>query len=223
MTKSRFKQIIAGRFFWLLVAIVAAILIAGCAPGGNVGRWVAGLPVVGVLVAATYAARGGRTRLLVTLILNGVLVVVGAIYVSYRTPLTQNVFFGILLVSLLFTLISTLSFVLTNGTVQPDHIYGAICAYMLVAMVFATVYTMQELANPRAFNGLNIQDPDDRPWDDMLYFSFTTLSTVGYGDITPVRQSARSVCCLEMVTGTFYVAILIARLAGLYPPPSPKD
>jgi hypothetical protein len=73
------------------------------------------------------------------------------------------------------------------------------------------------------FNGVSAQDPNDRPWMDMLYFSFTTLSTVGYGDVTPVDRRARAMCCIEMVTGTFYVAILIARLAGLYPPPTPED
>lgn len=52
----------------------------------------------------------------------------------------------------------------------------------------------------------------------MLYFSFTTLTTVGYGDLTPATRRAEWLVILEQVSGVFYVAVLIARLAGLYPP-----
>ncbi len=138
----------------------------------------------------------------------------------YVNRAAQYGFLVILLVCLLFNLITTLSFVLTTGRVGPDHIYGAICTYVLIAMSFATIYTIQDLAIPGAFNGVHTGSPADRPWEDMLYFSITTLSTVGYGDITPLHRSARAICSVEMLTGTFYVAILIARLAGLYPPPA---
>jgi hypothetical protein len=52
----------------------------------------------------------------------------------------------------------------------------------------------------------------------LLYFSFTTLTTAGYGDITPVTDQARSFVMIEQFSGVFFVGILIARLAGLYPP-----
>ena len=52
----------------------------------------------------------------------------------------------------------------------------------------------------------------------MLYFSFTVLSSTGFGDITPVHPVARMLCVLEQVTGVLFIAILIARLAGTYPP-----
>ena len=57
---------------------------------------------------------------------------------------------------------------------------------------------------------------------DLLYFSFTTLTSTGYGDITPLIRPARSLCVIEQVTGTLYLTILIARLAGVYPP-SPRQ
>jgi len=223
MTKSRLAQITSGRFFWLLVAMVATIVISGFAPPDSTGRWEIGVLVVAILVASTYAARGGRARLLITLALNTILFASGSEYIAHHSLWSQCLCLLILLVCLLFTLFTTLSFVLTTGSIQPDHIYGAICAYVLIAMIFATIYTLQAMTIPGAFNGEQPQDPHAMPWLDMLYFSFTTLSTVGYGDITPVAHRARAVCCIEMMTGTFYVAILIARLAGLYPPPAPKD
>jgi hypothetical protein len=216
-------RITSGRFFWLLVAMIAAIVIGACTPSNAMGRWEGGLPLIAILVAGTYAARGGRKRFVITLLMNGLLFAAGAYYFVCHTPASRFLCFGMLLACLLFTLLTTLSFVLTTGQVEPDHIYGAICSYVLIAMCFATIYTLQALTIPGAFAGLNTQDPAARPWEDLLYFSFTTLSTVGYGDITPVHHSVRAICIIEMLTGTFYVAILIARLAGLYPPPAHKD
>ena len=58
---------------------------------------------------------------------------------------------------------------------------------------------------------------------DLLYFSFTTLTSTGYGDITPLIRPARSLCVIEQITGTLYLTILIARLAGVYPPPRQRS
>ena len=114
----------------------------------------------------------------------------------------------------------TLGFVLSAGTVNVDHIFGAICAYVMIAMIFATVYYLQWLYNPATFNGMNADR--NAPWGELFYFSFTTLSTVGYGDIVPAGRGSRSFCMLEELTATFYVAVLIARLTGMYAP-LPKD
>jgi len=221
--KNQLARIASGRFFWLLVVMVLSIVLAAFTTTGPVEKWVSGVSIAGVLIACTYAARGGTMRLLVSLLLNGLLVLAFTFWVINKSPTTEYFVFGTFLLCLLFALITTLSFVLGGGNIGHDHIYGAICAYVLIAMCFATVYTIQLLAIPGAFNGVNTNDPAERPWEDMFYFSFTTLSTVGYGDITPVNHSARAVCIIEMLTGTFYVAILIARLAGLYPPPATED
>jgi uncharacterized membrane protein len=52
-------------------------------------------------------------------------------------------------------------------------------------------------------------------WSDFIFYSFTTLTTLGYGDITPVSPAARSFAVLEAITGVFYAAVLVARLVGL--------
>jgi uncharacterized membrane protein len=62
-------------------------------------------------------------------------------------------------------------------------------------------------------------DPDDpHAFYPLLYFSFTALTTVGFGDITPATDQARSLVMIEEMAGVFFLAVLIARLAGLYPP-----
>ena len=181
MGKGRFYTLTSGRFFWLLIAIVASMVLATFTPPGAAGKWESSMPLVGILIACTYAARGGGKRLAVTLLLTGLFVAAGASYIFHPSPATEFCCFGMLLVCLLFSFLSTLSFVLSSGVIGPDHIYGAICAYVLIAMCFATIYTMQVLTIPGAFNGVQCAWANNAPtFEEMLsYFSFTTLSDSG--------------------------------------------
>jgi hypothetical protein len=87
---------------------------------------------------------------------------------------------------------------------------------VLLAMLFACVYTIQELLAPGSFAGPAASGPVStvRYWD-LLYFSFTVLTSTGFGDIHPLARQARAFVVLEQVTGVMYVAILIARLTGM--------
>ncbi|HWB49331.1 MAG TPA: potassium channel family protein [Stellaceae bacterium] len=89
----------------------------------------------------------------------------------------------------------------------------------MIAMFWAFIYSLLESFSPGSFNipRENISIPQNMFYN-LLYFSFTTLTTVGYGDITPVSGQARSLVMIEQFGGVFFVAVLIARLAGLYPP-----
>jgi hypothetical protein len=212
----RIADIVSGRFFWLLVSLVVFILLAGDVPATTVGKWESALPMVGILMAAIYAARAGKKQLIAMVVLTLLAMASWSVTFFYPGVAIRFVCFGMLLACLGFAVISTLGFVLSSGTVKTDHIFGAICAYVLIGMIFATLYYLEWLANPAAFKGM---DPGIvRPWSELFYFSMTTLSTVGYGDIVPASSNARSMCILEELIATFYVAVLIARLTGLYAP-----
>jgi Ion channel len=216
----RISGVISGRFFWLLISLVAFILSAGELPITATGRLGASFLLAAILIAAIYAARGGKKQLIIMVIFS--LLAVASLSLSFLFPgaTFRCISFGMLLGCLIMAVTFTLGFVLSAGTVNVDHIFGAICAYILIAMIFATVYYLELLFNPGAFKGM---DPNGKgPWAELFYFSMTTLSTVGYGDIVPGGRGARSICMLEELTATFYVAVLIARLTGLYAP-LPKD
>jgi len=83
-------------------------------------------------------------------------------------------------------------------------------------MSFATLDFILETVVPGSFSGVHTIAVTDRPWWQFFYFSFTTLSTVGYGDIVAVTMRARSFVVIEQLVAVFYVAILIARLTGMY-------
>lgn len=107
--------------------------------------------------------------------------------------------------------------VLRAGPVNTHRILGAIAAYILFAVTWTGAYATVAYCVPDAFRGLT---QGQRVENDLLYYSVVTLTTVGYGDITPVHQVARSLAMLEAFVGQLYPAILLARLVTLATPAS---
>ncbi len=100
------------------------------------------------------------------------------------------------------------------GRVNYHRVVGAILLYLLIAMIFATLFAFAGLLLPGAFAGLAMEDTPGLA-SHLVYFSFVTLTSTGYGDIVPVHPIARSLCNLETIIGQLYPATLLARLVTL--------
>jgi voltage-gated potassium channel Kch len=123
-----------------------------------------------------------------------------------------------------FTTGSILWNVLKEQEITTDTLYGAACAYLLSGYTWTTLYVLLEVLHPGSFYVGSAQNLDQVVnFSDLIYFSLVTLTTLGYGDITPLTSPARSLAVLEAVFGVLYSAILIARLVGLYKPTSPSN
>jgi hypothetical protein len=111
--------------------------------------------------------------------------------------------------------------VFRQGLVTRQRIEGAVAAYLLLGLVWASAYRLVSLQIPDAFTGaVPHQDELSAGW---VYYSFVTLTTMGYGDITPVAPMARSLAVLEALTGQLYPAILLGRLVSLQLVSSSRD
>jgi len=100
--------------------------------------------------------------------------------------------------------------------VSSNAILGALCGYLLLGIIWSLLYGAVETAAPGSFR---LPDaPDATPYSPqrgvLNYFSFVTLTTVGYGDVTPLSPLARSLAWMEAVAGQFYLAVLVAGLVG---------
>jgi len=104
--------------------------------------------------------------------------------------------------------------VFAPGKVNMLRIQGAIAVYLLIGMVFAQAFVLISLSSPGAFLLLGEPASHERIAGSLTYYSFIALTTVGFGDITPVHPMARSFTVLAAVFGTLYPAILIARLVS---------
>lgn len=105
--------------------------------------------------------------------------------------------------------------VLAAARVGFHQVSGAVSVYLLLGILFAQAFEILLLVQPGAVRFVPGLDAALGP-SEVLYFSFVTLATVGYGDVYPVLPAARALCVAESVTGILYVAILIARFVGRY-------
>lgn len=120
----------------------------------------------------------------------------------------------LLLVFFIITAFQTAKQVIFTGEIDGNKILGAICLYILMGLIWALMYTLVHLASLKAFNGM----PDSQLWyeilPDFVYFSFVTLTTLGFGDISPAMPITRFLVYFEAIVGQFYLAILVASLVG---------
>lgn len=119
--------------------------------------------------------------------------------------------------------------VLTHSRVTRQTVLGAICGYLMIGFVFAFVYAGLTFVMPDAIaiggQPLDVEQITnfDKHVSELVYFSFITLATVGYGDIVPVSPLARSLAVVEALLGQLYLAAFVARLVGAMATPSSKE
>ncbi|MGB5585130.1 MAG: potassium channel family protein [Gammaproteobacteria bacterium] len=104
--------------------------------------------------------------------------------------------------------------VLFSGQIDRNKIIGAICIYLLLGLIWALLYLAIAQAVPGAFNGLE-QAPWYENFSAVAYYSYVTLTTLGYGDISPVVPVARFLVFMEAIAGVFYMATLVASLISI--------
>ena len=120
---------------------------------------------------------------------------------------------GILLFG--FVLYSVLRYVVFSQQVNREVLFAAIVSYLLIAIIWAFAYGTLELIHPGSFKVANA-DAVGRDGFSLFYFSFVTITTLGYGDITPLTAKAASLSMLEAIIGQIYLVVLVAWLVGMY-------
>ena len=114
----------------------------------------------------------------------------------------------------LFAIIQMLIFIYGQKEVTRDLIVGAAVVYLFMALMWTFIFVVVETLHPGSFNlpeGVDIEATRQ-----FVYYSFVTLTTLGYGDITPITSMARSLCILEAVIGQLYLVAQVAWLVGVH-------
>ncbi|MDX6683732.1 MAG: hypothetical protein QOG94_3771 [Solirubrobacteraceae bacterium] len=107
-----------------------------------------------------------------------------------------------------------IAYMLADQEVTRDELFAIGATFTLVAWAFAYVYTVCQAVDPGSFTA-TANPSADRSWMELLFLSFTTLSSTGIGDVVPVRPFARALVMIEMIAGLAYVAGVVSRLVGL--------
>ena len=121
---------------------------------------------------------------------------------------------------LCFTAAHILGYVYRARRVTSEILFGALSVYLLIGLTFALVFTTLEARHPGSLSlpvgTFEAGQADPHPFATISYFSFVTMTTLGYGDIGPLTPAARSLVTLEALLGQLFLAVLIARLVALH-------
>ena len=147
------------------------------------------------------------------------LVIVGIIFNGLAVARNNDALHIVAMLTLfIFLLLATYTAmrqVAVGNDINPNRIVGAICIYLLLGVMWSIAYGVIEYLQPGSFKGLT--EAAEPAWNtDWVYYSFVTITTLGYGDITPLTQTARSLSFAEAIVGQFYIAVLVAGLVSAY-------
>jgi len=206
-------------FFWLLIALV--LLLASDAVFSQFeseqGRLLVNISLLLTLFVAVFALERNRRGRVLRNWKIGITFIVACLMVAESLVESRLLVLGQLAGCFLFLCLSLYLVwkqVLFTGYVNTNKIVGSICIYILLGLVWAFGYLIAEELFPGSFNGL-----DHEVWqgnlEQFIYYSMVTLTTVGYGDITPEQPVARFLAYMEGITGIFYTTILVASLIGV--------
>jgi hypothetical protein len=206
-----------GRTTYLLAALLVLLLVYPFLGDSLSHRLIGGFLNITILVAAAYAAGQSRRMIALAVLLAAPSLGLQIAHVFTRDAVVAELLFLTYAIFYGFTIGHVLRYVLTAGEVTTDKIQAAIAGYILAGLLWASLYLFLDQRHPGSFSYNGASDATNLlAFQDLLYFSFVTLTTTGYGDIAPVTAHARSLAIIEQLAGTFYIAILIARLTGLY-------
>jgi hypothetical protein len=198
----------------LLFAQLAGVLLYPFMEGSEVGRAlfsVFGIAILGLVVLAVRSTRG-LTR--VTLLLGVPATALLVMQAVTRSDDLQPYSSGFEAVLYLYAAGALIMYMLADHVITRDEMWAVGATFTLVAWAFAYIYVVVQAVEPGSFSA-SANAEGERTWMELLYMSFTTLTSVGLSDIVPVKPFARAVVMIEQLAGIGYVAILVSRLIGL--------
>jgi voltage-gated potassium channel len=203
------------RFANLLATLLLLIAIHPFAAGFDWEPLALDVFLTLVVVAAALAV--SRSTSLQILAFTFGLPVLGSRWLDHLFPAHELRMFGLATGAafLGYVFVRVLAHVLRQATVTSETLYAALCVYLLFGLFWGLVFALLEQVSPGSF-AFPAAEPSADRIRELVYYSVVTLTTVGYGDTTPVTSVAQGFSNLEAVLGQIYLAVLIARLVGLH-------
>ena len=222
--KFAYKNFISGNYNLLLIFLVLIFIFRPFAPSEfYLGIWK--MFLTGTLMAAIFNCEHTSwiKHFVSYLAVPSVILTWLDLFFPHELIVVSFAFFTILFISVCTA--SILYDVVFRARVSAETLRGVVCAYFLVAFMFSYIYFLIEYISPGSFTIHDIKVPifpHNYYLSQMLYFSFITLLTIGFGDIVAVKDMAQTACVLEGIIGQFYIAILVSRLVAIYASKSEK-
>jgi Ion channel len=209
-----FKNYVTDRFFYLLASLLLLVALSPLTGSPDQPKILSEILFTAILLSGIWSVSRKSRDTIVALILA----------VPMLTTLWLNLWFDNKSLSLasdiasaiflIYTMAIILGFIFKQQLVTKDVIFASVVVYLVIGVLWSLFYSMFEILAPGSFAFANAE-PGTSPLQ-FSYFSFVTLTTLGYGDIAPLSPPAKSFAILEAIIGQMYIAVLIARLVGMY-------
>jgi voltage-gated potassium channel Kch len=221
LTRFGLRRYSAAEFLVTLVLMLVATPFVGDIKGGN---FIESVLMTIVFLAGMLAVGRRRKTLVIAIILAGPAIF--GKWINHLRPdlVPEEVFFTAGLVFAVFLVVQFLLFILRAPRVNSEVVCAGLSLYLMLGLCWMFAYMVLAGINPNAF-AFTVGPAAGHVMDKFTayYFSYVTLSTVGYGDIVPVSKVARMLAAMEAITGTLFIAVLIARLVAIYSSQPPAD
>jgi hypothetical protein len=217
----RLEQMLEKRCFFLFLALLTMLIAMPFLAETVHGRGLIGLLNVIILMTAVLAVERSRLSFFIAIALGLPTLAFQVLALQSGLPGHFASSWGFAATFYAFTIAHLLHYVLRRDNMTADKLYGAVAAYIMIALFWAFLYGVLQYFYPAAFAYQGTPKALDMAY--LIFYSFTVLTTAGFGDITPMLIQSRFPTILEAVTGVMYVAILIARLTGVYPVVGTKE
>jgi hypothetical protein len=198
----------------LFAAQLAGVLLYPFMEGSDVGRALFSIFGIAVLGLVVLAVRSSPALNWVAWLLGAPATVLLLIQAVTRDDTLQAWSSAFEAVLYFYAAGALIAYMLADHEITRDELWAVGATFTLVAWAFAYLYTVVQAVEPHSFTAA-VDPSGDRTWIELLFLSFTTLTSTGLSDVIPVRAFARSVVMVEQLAGLAYVAVLVSRLVGL--------
>jgi hypothetical protein len=201
----------ADSFGLVLLLLVVSFFVIAAGGDGNPGRVVSMIIFAATTWLALRAAQVERRILRIALALIPLTTVIAIILVLIGNDETATIVSKLLTILLVVVApVAILKRLVAHPVISLNTFYGAVCVYLLIAMFFATTYGLIALITGEQFFAQLTAAPKDTPAVDYLYFSFVTITTTGYGDLTAALSVGRMTAVMEAIFGQLYLITVVA-------------
>ena len=181
---------------------------------GRVDALVVQVALNGALIVGIWTLVSARKWFIVGAGLAAAGFVLTATHLAKDAPFLEYASMSAVLLFWILTTVIALHEVLLGGPVDGNKLVGSVCIYLMLGLIWSVVYVFVHVASEGSFTGVKSTALEDQ-FLEFVYYSFVTLTTLGYGDLTPVNPLARALSYLEAVSGQLYLTILVAALVGI--------
>ena len=211
-------------FFCLLAALMVLAFLSPvmAVQFGVIGGVIADVSVSLALVAALWSLNTSRPVFLAGLALITAYILATIAWMLLDQPMGHATGHLAALAFLALTAAQAIRAILQPGAVNLNKLVGAVCVYLLLGVTWSEAYQLLHYFDPASFSGVEQHMGHALAWR-FLYFSFVTLSTLGYGDVLPLTIYAQTLTVMETVIGQIYLAVLVAALVSAYLRDGKKD